>query len=224
MIRIMEQTTKLPITEMGRAAGICWGANISDPSKNYARGKDCMEAGHGRVMEFVQVQMEISGYSARVIREWYTHIGGAPTRLQESTRYINYGNFGYVTPPSIEANKEAKELYDLYMQFIQSAVTRLRGTYFIPNEDVAMLLPLGMQTKIVDHRNLRNLIDMSHQRMCSRAYWEYRKLMSDICEALCEYSEEWEEIVKEYFHPKCVVTGYCTEHKTCGKMPRKATK
>ena len=55
----------------------------------------------------------------------------------------------------------------------------------------AMLLPLGMTTKSVDKRNVRNLIEMSHQRLCNRAYWEYRRLMGDICAALREYSEEW---------------------------------
>ncbi len=40
----------------------------------------------------------LEGYSARVIRKWYTHIGGQPTRLQASTRYIDYEHgFSYVT-------------------------------------------------------------------------------------------------------------------------------
>ena len=36
----------------------------------------------------------------------------------------------------------------------------------IPKEDVAMILPLGMETKIVDKRNLRNFLDICKQRMC----------------------------------------------------------
>ena len=91
----------------------------------------------------------------------------------------------------------------------------------IPREDAAMLLPLGMETKIVDKRNLRNLIDMSHQRMCTRAFWEYRELMRDLCTALREYSEEWAYLVDNYFLPKCEVSGYCTEKKSCGRKPKK---
>ena len=106
-ITILEETTKKPLTLMGRRAGVCWGADIADDDKNYKRGLDCLISGHGRVMEYVNVEMIIDGYSARVIREWYTHLGGSPTRLQASTRYINYNNFSYITPPQIMDNKEA---------------------------------------------------------------------------------------------------------------------
>ena len=98
---ILPETTKQPITLIGERAGICWGADTSDPEANYRRGWDCITSGHGRTLEFVNVELLIDGYSARVIREWYTHIGGAPTRLQASTRYIDYGEFDYVVPPSI---------------------------------------------------------------------------------------------------------------------------
>ena len=91
----------------------------------------------------------------------------------------------------------------------------------IPREDSAMLLPLGMTTKIVDKRNLRNLIDMSRQRMCTRAYWEYRELFSDICKALREYSEEWAYIIDTQMMPKCEVLGYCPETYCCGRKPKK---
>ena len=84
-----------------------------------------------------------------------------------------------------------------------------------------MMLPLGMESKVVLRTNLRNLIDMAHQRLCTRAYWEYRQLMQDMMEALSAYSEEWKYLVEHYFVAKCEVTGFCTEQKTCGKMPRK---
>ena len=84
-----------------------------------------------------------------------------------------------------------------------------------------MLLPLGMETKVVDKRNLRNLVDMSGQRMCTRAYWEYRQMFNDIANALSEISEEWKYIVDNYFMPKCEKTGYCTERKSCGRKPKK---
>lgn len=206
---------------MGMRAGVCWGADISDEAKNYKRGLDCLTSGHGRVMEYVNVEMVIDGYSARVIREWYTHLGGAPTRLQASTRYINYNDFSYITPPRIEGNPEAAKKYADMMKNIADTCRCLEEEYGIPREDAAMLLPLGMSTKIVDKRNLRNLVDMSGQRMCSRAYWEYRAMFNDICKALSERSDEWEYIVNNYFKPKCEKTGYCTEKKSCGRKPRR---
>lgn len=218
---IIEETTKNPITLMGQRAGVCWGGNIEDPEKNYKRGLDCLTSGHGRVLEYVNVEMILDGYSARVIREWYTHIGGAPTRLQASTRYIKYEDFKYVLPHTVEKNPEAKKIYEDMMAGIADAAAKLENECGIPREDAAMLLPLGMETKVVDKRNLRNLIEMSHQRMCTRAFWEYRELMRDLCDALKNYSEEWAYLVNNYFEPKCEVSGYCTEKKSCGRKPRK---
>ena len=219
MITILSETPHNPITLMGERAGVCWGADITDKEKNYKRGLDCIKSGHHRVMEYVNVEMIIDGYSARVIREWYTHIGGAPTRLQASTRYINYKNFTYVIPPTVAKNEEAASLYKEMMENIAATCTKLEAEYGVPREDAAMLLPLGMTTKIVDKRNVRNLIEMSHQRLCTRAYWEYRKLMNDIMKALSEYSEEWKYLVDTYFVPKCEWKGYCTEKKCCGRKP-----
>ena len=221
MITILSETPKNPIALMGERAGVCWGADVTDREKNYKRGLDCIKSGHHRVMEYVTVEMIIDGYSARVIREWYTHIGGGPTRLQASTRYINYKDFSYVLPPTVARTDEAKEIYEGVMNTIAEACAKLESECGVPREDAAMLLPLGMTTKIVDRRNLRNLVDMSHQRLCTRAYWEYRKLMADIMKALSEYSEEWKYLVDNYFVPKCELAGYCTEKKCCGRKPYK---
>ena len=218
-VTILPQTTTKPITLIGQMAGVCYGADTSDEAKNYKRGWDCIESGHGRTEEFPDIYMILDGYSARVIREWYTHIGCLPTRLQESTRYVDYGDFGYITPPSIEDNKDAIEVYQTTMRAIANAEKFLVDELNIPREDAANLLPIGMITRIVDKRNLRNLIDMSRQRECERAYWEYRRLFSDLKLALYTYSEEWSRLVSKTMHPKCVEYGYCPEKHGCGKYP-----
>lgn len=216
-ILILPETSKNPITLMGQRAGVCWNGNIEDPEKNYKRGMDCIKSGHGRVMEYVNVEMVIDGYSARVIREWYTHLGGDPTRLQSSTRYINYQKgFSYVIPHTVRDNPDALNVYKGCMDEITKNLQKLEALG-IPREDSAMCLPLGMTTKIVDKRNLRNLVDMSHQRKCNRAYWEYRELFEDIEEALKQYSTEWEWICENLFVPKCKFLGKCPETKPCGK-------
>ena len=125
-----------------------------------------------------------------------------------------------MTPPKIAANEEAEKIYRQTMEEILRGMQKLEAME-LPREDIGMLLPLGMETKVVFRTNLRNLIDMSHQRMCTRAYWEYRGLMQDMCQALGSYSEEWKYLVEHYFVPKCEVTGFCTEAKCCGRKPKK---
>lgn len=217
---IQSHTTKQPITLIGEEAGVCWGADTSSPAKNFKRGLSCLSSGHGRTFEFPDVYMVLDGYSARVIRELYTHIGGSPTRLQASTRYINYENFGVVVPDTIKNNPTAEHLYNMAVSTIRRTLQALENKG-IPREDAAMLLPLGMETKIVCKYNLRTLIDMSHVRMCSRAYHEFRKLFSDIAKALSQYSDEWGQLVRDYFVPKCELAGYCTEEKSCGRFPKR---
>ncbi|MGN1344798.1 MAG: FAD-dependent thymidylate synthase [Traorella sp.] len=222
IIIIQEETTKNPIQLIGKEAGVCWGADITDSKKNYKRGIDCLESGHGRTWEYPQVYMILDGFSARVIRELYTHIGGGPTRLQASTRYINYQKgFDYVTPTSISQNKEANEIYQKAMENIKQAMSQL-DNLSISKEDSGMLLPLAMETKVVLRTNLRNLIDMSHQRLCMRAYWEYRQLMKQLMKELSAYSEEWAYLVEHYFLCKCDVFGYCNEKRSCGRKPKKS--
>ena len=219
-VTILSHTTKKPITMIGEMAGVCWGTDTGDPEKNYRRGWDCIESGHGRTFEFPDVYMVLDGYSARVMREWYTHIGGAPTRLQASTRYIDYGEFEYVTPDSIDWTAERKAVYDAAMREIRGAVATLE-TLGVPREDAALLLPLGMISRVTCKHNMRNLIDMSHARECVRAYWEFREVFGDLKNALAAYSEEWERVVNTQFMPKCEMLGYCPEKNGCERMAGK---
>lgn len=220
-IIIQDYTTKEPLQMMGAEAGCCWNADITDPIKNIKRAIDCVYSEHGRVFEYPEIYMILDGYSARVIREFYTHIGGNPSRLQASSRYIDYeSGFDYVMPPSIKSNATAEATYRATMDFIATGLKAL-DEMGIPREDSAMLLPLGMETKVVVRMNFRTLVDMSHQRMCNRAYWEFRKMFNDIAKALSDYSGEWKFLVEECFKPKCEYFGFCKEKKNCGRKPKK---
>lgn len=218
---IDEATPKNPITLAGKMVGPCYDSDTSDDEKNYKRGKNCILDGHGRVFEYMTVWLVLDGYSAKTIRELYTHIGGAPTRTQASTRYISYKGFDYVIPPSIQRNDEAFEKYIGCMANIAETTRTLQEKCGIKAEDANMVLPLGMTTVVSCHYNVRTLIEMSHQRLCNRAYWEFRELMRDIMDALSEYSEEWKYLVETFFKPKCDIYGYCTEKFGCGKYPKR---
>jgi thymidylate synthase (FAD) len=219
-ITILNATPKKPFELMGFMAGECWGSDTSSDDKNRKRGMSCVADGHGRVWELADIYMKIEGYSARVMREWYTHIGCLPTRLQASTRYINYNNLEVIKPNAIKANEEASKEFDKCIAQIKESYGKLIDLG-ITKEDTANILPLGMTTVVMDKRNARNLIEMSHQRLCGRAYWEYRQMMRDIMKALSEYSDEWKFIVDTYMMPKCEAVGYCTEKRGCGRMPHK---
>lgn len=219
-ITILEQTTKYPITFMGQCAGIAYGSDTEDDAKNYKRGMNCVKAGHGRLLEFCDVYMDIQGYSARVIREFMRHVADGLTVVQESTRYIDYEDFDYIVPHSIEKDDRAKIAYECAMTNIRQAARNLKEMG-IKKEDIANVLPLGMTTGLSCKHNLRTLENMAHQRFCSRAYWEFQELMQDLKDALSDYSEEWKTLCDMFFVAKCERYGYCEEEFSCGRYPMK---
>lgn len=216
MIEILNYTTKNPLQIIGECSGICWNSDINNKDKNIKRALDCIDSGHGRSAEYADVYCIIDGYSARCIRELYTHIVGT-TRLQESTRYVNENNFSYYTPPSILQDEDSYGLYADCMKYIKEVYKKLIDNN-IPKEDVANILPLGMNTKIVWKINLRALIHFFNMRMCNRAYKEIRDLCHELSKELKAYSDEWNLIGSKYFVPKCTANeGRCTEKNSCKK-------
>lgn len=226
-IELLDGTTENPLQKMGFNAGVCWGAPLDDKEKNIKRAISCIKAGHGRVMEYVDVELVISDVSARCLRELYTHIGGAPTRLQASTRYISeQSGFDYYTPPKIENNMGCKQMFTEGMGTIQKVYNGLLEEG-MTKEDAANVLPLGMMSKMVWKVNLRTLINFCQQRSCTRALKEIRDLTKEIVSLLGSKNEEWNWIAENLLVPKCEQYKYindsfcfCTEQQCCGKHPK----
>ncbi|MBR4315774.1 MAG: FAD-dependent thymidylate synthase [Alphaproteobacteria bacterium] len=223
-IELLDGTTENPLQKMGYNAGVCWAAPLDDAEKNRKRAISCIKAGHGRVLEYVDVEMVISGASARCLRELYTHIGGSPTRLQSSTRYVSEEQgFGYYIPPKIENNEELKPIYEDGMELIQKTYNSLMARK-ATKEDAANILPLGMESKMVWKINLRALINFMNRRLCTRALKEIRDLSIEIKDRLAEKNEEWAWIATNLFVPTCEIYKYrnpnlvfCPEQQCCGK-------
>ena len=223
-IELLDGTTEFPLQKCGYNAGVCWGAQLDDKEKNIKRAISCIKAGHGRVLEYVDIEMIIDGASARCMRELYTHIGGSPTRLQASTRYISeQDGFGYYTPPKIENDIVNKNMYTEGMSDIQKVYNGLLENG-VTKEDAANLLPLGMNSKMVWKINLRALINFQNKRLCMRALKEIRDLSTEIKKQLAAKNEEWAWIADNLFVPTCEMYKYrnpqlvfCPEQQCCGK-------
>lgn len=221
MITILPQTDKHPLNTIGYCAGVCWNSPVDDEEKNIARAKNCIQSGHTRTAEYPDVFCVIQGYSARCIRELYTHIIGT-TRLQSSTRYVDAKNmdveneFYYPFP-----NDDAKAVYKEGLEKVMKTYQQLEDLG-CPKEDAANILPLGMDTKIVWKINLRALMHFMNLRLCARAYKEIRALSSDLKAELRKLSPEWEWICDNLLLPKCEAVGYCDEAKSCGRKLTRA--
>ena len=108
------------------------------------------------------------------------------------------------------------------MKYINCTINKFINEYGIPIEDATMGLPIAYHSMMADKRNFRSIVDMTAQRTCVRAYWEYRmELMNDYLKALRQYSSEWDTLINMTCTPKCERVGFCTEKRSCGYMPHK---
>ena len=219
-VKILPQTMENPLEFIGSVAGVAYNTDTTNREKNIKRAVECIESQHGRLLEFIDVYMVLEGWSARVMREFFRHVGDGLTALQASTRYINYKNFEYYTPPAIAASEGTQAIYDDTMKHIGESVEKLMELG-IKREDVGNLLPLGMTSTVAIKKNARCLSNMSEQRLCNRALLEYRQLMREIIKQLKEYSPEWEQFADMIFGSKCEKLGYCPEAYSCGRYPKK---
>lgn len=201
MIEIdIEETTKNPISCIGRNAGICYDSNITDNEKNYKRGLDCLKKEHGEPLEFPNIIFVVSGYSIRVFRELLRH--RPTTKLQRSTRYCNEKNFEYFTPENIQNNENALKLYNYLAKTVNDGYNELIDLG-IPKEDAANVLMLATDSKVVMKVNLRELIYIFNKRSCSRAYSEIQYMMIELRNEISKLGNEWNYIAEKYLQPKC---------------------
>lgn len=208
MVEILDYT-KNPLTTIGKMASICYNTELKDDEHACRIAKHCINSGHGRNLEFARVSLKIT-CSARVGREIYTSIGGSPTRLQASTRYITYDDFNYVIPNGLNSEQEYE--YNICMKNIRDSYRKLKGLN-LSNDITGYVLPLAMETTIVWDGNIRTLETMFNQRLCYRALEEYRELMKELKLKLSKLDSEWKWISDKLFVPKCVNLGYCIENK-----------
>ena len=219
MIKVLSATPN-PIQFMGKVAGVCYNSDIENGEKNYKRGLKNIKDNHGRVMEYVDIVVEVDGYSARTIRQIYTHVAGT-SRLSASTRYIDYSgdNFIYYTPKPILENKDALHIYDKCMDNILENYNTLLNMG-IDKEDVANILPLGLNQKMVLKINFRALLHLAEMRLCERAYEEVRDFVKELINVTSDIDEEWAELMK-FMLPKCKT---CTDKENCPRLKNKGDK
>jgi thymidylate synthase (FAD) len=137
---------------------------------------------------------------------------------QQSQRYVKFdNNFEYITPPSIERNKDAKKKFDnlisnmhnLYKELLDSGVEA---------EDARYILPNASETKIIVTMNGRELLNFFTVRCCNRAQWEIRSMAIKMLKLVKKVAP----VIFEKAGPSCL-RGPCPEGKFKCDNPPKAS-
>ena len=165
------QATPNPIDTIASIASICYD---SDPKNAMALVKHLYNNGHMSVMEHIYFTFKIEGISRACSHQLVRHRHCSFT--QRSQRYCSEDGFEYVTPPTVnradfKADMDLIEANYNYYHHMGS-----------PNEDARYILPNACATSLYLSCNLRELIHMANERLCTRAQWEIRDLVREMCQ------------------------------------------
>ncbi len=209
----LTRITENPIMAIEEAAANCYD---SKPSKYGCTARTCYESGHHSVLEFVNFTFHIEGVSRALLAQLTRHRhAGYAVRSQ---RYCKESDFSVVIPPSIEANTQLKSQYLEAIRKVNSLYTELIANG-IPAEDARYLLPNACETRLEMTINLRSLVHLMNERLCSRTQWEFQKLANKMKELVVERCPDLDVMLVS----KCEVNKlypFCIEHKSCGKHPK----
>ena len=165
------QATPNPVETIAQIASICYDSNPKDPMK---LAKHLYKGGHHSVFEHIYFTFKIEGISRACSHQLVRHRHCSFT--QRSQRYCSEDGFECVTPPGVDEGlfwNEMEDLKDLYCKYQYLGV---------PNEDARYILPNACATSLYLSCNLRELIHMANERLCTRAQWEIRDLVKEMCQ------------------------------------------
>ncbi len=200
------------------AAKLCYSPSSIDELEEKVKGLsyekflgNILNMGHLSVLEHANFTFGIDGISRATSHQLVRH--RLASYSQQSQRYVTFDeNNEYVTPDSIEDNKEiaglfhekVAEIYKLYGDMVEAGIAA---------EDARFLLPNAACTKIIVTMNARELLHFFRIRCCERAQWEIR----DMATEMLKHAKMAAPIFFKNSGPACV-KGACSEGKmTCGK-------
>ena len=163
------QATPNPVETIAQIASICYDSDPKDPMKLV---KHLYTGGHHSVFEHIYFTFKIEGISRAWSHQLVRHRHCSFT--QRSQRYCSEDGFEYVTPPSVDGfvfYNDMDDINDWYREYQE------RG---VPNEDARYILPNACATSLYLSCNLRELIHLCNERLCSRAQWEIRELVKNM--------------------------------------------
>lgn len=191
------QATPNPIETIAQIASICYDSNPADPMKLV---KHLYQNGHHSVFEHIYFTFKIEGISRACSHQLVRHRHCSFT--QRSQRYCSESGFEYIKPQSIGDTGFFAMMMD-EIDYYCKALSDLA-----PKEDARYVLPNACVTELYLSCNLRELIHIANERLCSRAQWEIRDLVQKMVGLV-------DDELKFMLVPKCK-SGWIICNNKCG--------
>ena len=169
------QSTPDPVETIAQIASICYD---SDPKDPMVLVKHLYKNAHDSVFEHIYFTFKIEGISRACSHQLVRHRHCSFT--QRSQRYCSEDGFEVVIPSSFDNDEELQKWVKEDMDAVRSSYNSLQRVG-LPNEDARYILPNACTTSLYLSCNLRELIHMANERLCTRAQWEIRDLVKVMC-------------------------------------------
>lgn len=174
----------------------------STPEADASLVKHMGTIGHYSVLEHCSVTLLVRGgsraFTHQLVRHRHTGFS------QESQRYCDEGNFGYIVPPSIKEAGLEESFVTLMGQYRQNYMEmqvllkqardkgKLSSNRKI-NEDARFLLPNAVASEIIFTPNFAELRHMFKKRLTTHAQWEifecFRQVLTRIVNYTCAFDD-----------------------------------
>lgn len=171
-VTLIQQTAN-PVETIAKIASICYDSNPKDPMKLV---KHLYRNGHHSCFEHIYFTFKIDAISRACSHQLVRHRHCSFT--QRSQRYCSEDGFGAAIPHSILNDDAAYCKYLGILWDIEKAYQSLHDG--IPNEDARYVLPNACLTSLYLSCNLRELIHIANERLCSRAQWEIQEVVKEM--------------------------------------------
>ncbi|MGN0653595.1 MAG: FAD-dependent thymidylate synthase [Oscillospiraceae bacterium] len=233
--------TPEPEKTVAAAAKLCYSASgVEDlldnltPEKTTSFVEMLSDIGHESPIEHASFTFGIEGVSRSFLAQITRH--RLASFSVQSQRYVKNKNFTFITPPEIEKDEKAREIFlksmddaikayndiadilesKYYAEYIsdglseKSAKTKAEKKAI---EDARFVLPNAAETKMVVTMNARSLHNFFRLRCCNRAQWEIKAVADEMLRLCCEVAPT----LFKNAGPSCA-SGVCSEGKmSCKK-------
>ena len=167
-----------------------------------------LATGHASPLQQIWFEFGVSGVSRAFSHQFVRHHVGISFE-QQSQRYVAYEDGAF--PHTVPASAVRAGMGEAFGRAIEAAGRAYRELVEagVPAEDARFLLPNATNTNFKVSVNYLELLHIADLRLCTRAQWEFRKVVAMM---RAEVKRSFPELAR-YVQPKCgeFRLGYCDE-------------
>ena len=220
-VALLDHTSD-PLRTLYTAYRVCYSSltpaqieqRIADGRIDRSRMQSFIDArlatGHASPLQQIWFEFGISGVSRAFSHQFVRHHVGISFE-QQSQRYVTYDGDGCGFPHTVPTSVDKAGMGEVYDTAIEAAGKAYRELVDagVPAEDARFLLPNATNTNFKVSVNYLELLHIADLRLCTRAQWEFRKVVAMM---RAEVKRAFPELA-QYIQPKCGEhrLGYCDE-------------